>query len=173
MQNDPFDLKISILSIWKVLVSNIAFNFACFVYFNWGKSFANRIWVKNKNGLFDSKRFQVKCWNFEAVIYFRFTLCMCVCVCLRPFTVKTSSVCHSWNAREQINDIMLKTLLFSSKSFIAILEWSTKPFQLATLSCLHTRSGQSHDLAGVCISISNHKAFSYHYQASPLLRATS
>ena len=39
-----------------------------------------------------------------------------VCLCLRPFTVKASSVLRSWNAREQINDIMLKTFLAYAKS---------------------------------------------------------
>ena len=34
-------------------------------------------------------------------------------------------------------------------SYIATLEWSTKPFQIVALSCLHTRSGQSHDLASL------------------------
>ena len=41
---------------------------------------------------------------------------MCVCVCVRPFTVKTSSVWINWNAREQINDAVLKTFLSSAKS---------------------------------------------------------
>ena len=31
-------------------------------------------------------------------------------------------------------------------TFMVTLVWSTKPFQLAALSCSHTRSGQSHDL---------------------------
>ena len=38
-----------------------------------------------------------------------------VCVCLRPSTVKASSV-WGWNSRGQINDIVLKTFLSSSKS---------------------------------------------------------
>ena len=41
---------------------------------------------------------------------------VCVCVCLRPFTVKASSAWISWNARKQINDVMLKTFLSYSKS---------------------------------------------------------
>ena len=32
MQNDPVDMKISNLGIWNVLISNLAFNFDCFVY---------------------------------------------------------------------------------------------------------------------------------------------
>ena len=32
LQNDQFDMKIPNLGVWKVLVSNIAFNFDCFVY---------------------------------------------------------------------------------------------------------------------------------------------
>ena len=52
---------------------------------------------------------------------------VCVCVCVCPFTVKASSVWISWSTREQINNVVLKTLL-SLSPFIAILEWSTKPF---------------------------------------------
>ena len=40
----------------------------------------------------------------------------CVCVCLRPFTVKASSLWISWNTREQINNVMLKTLIPYAKS---------------------------------------------------------
>ena len=39
-----------------------------------------------------------------------------VCVCLRLLTVKASSVWISWNAKEQINDIVLKTFFSSAKS---------------------------------------------------------
>ena len=42
--------------------------------------------------------------------------CSSVCVCLRPFTLKASSVWISWNATEQINDVVLNTFLFSAKS---------------------------------------------------------
>ena len=37
------------------------------------------------------------------------------CVCLRPFTVKASSVWISWDTREQINDVTLKTLISYAK----------------------------------------------------------
>ena len=52
-------------------------------------------------------------------VYLRpFTVKVCVCVCmyLRPFTVKASSVCISWDIREQINDVMLKALISYAKS---------------------------------------------------------
>ena len=39
-----------------------------------------------------------------------------VCVCLRLLTVKASSVWISWNAKEQINDAVLKTFFSSAKS---------------------------------------------------------
>ena len=41
--------------------------------------------------------------------------CVRACVCVRPFTVKASSVWISWTAREQINDVVLKTFVFSAK----------------------------------------------------------
>ena len=43
-------------------------------------------------------------------------VCVCVCVCLRPSAVKASSVGIRWDTREQINDVMLKTLNSCAKS---------------------------------------------------------
>ena len=54
-------------------------------------------------------------------------VCVCVCVCMhaciracvcvsRPLMVKASSVSNSSNVGEQINDVVLKTFLSSSKS---------------------------------------------------------
>ena len=77
LQNDLFDSKICILeiSIWNVVVFNMAFNFACFVYL-W-KRFVNRIWVKSKNGLFDSKSFKINDEILELLIVFiLFSVCM-------------------------------------------------------------------------------------------------
>ena len=51
-----------------------------------------------------------------------------VCVCLRPFTMKDSSFWISWNARKQLNDVVLKTFVSYATPFIVTLEWSTKPF---------------------------------------------
>ena len=42
-------------------------------------------------------------------------VCVCVCVCLCLFTLKASSVSNCSNVKEQINDIVLKTFLFSAK----------------------------------------------------------
>ena len=86
-----------------------------YIYFNWVKSFADRIWVKSKNELFDSKSFKLNVEILKLLLIFILP-CVCVCVCLRPFTVKALSVWNSWNAREQINDVVLKTFLFSAKS---------------------------------------------------------
>ena len=51
------------------------------------------------------------------IIIFSACVCVyvCMCVCVRPFTVKTSPVSISWNAREQINDVELKTFLSFAK----------------------------------------------------------
>ena len=58
LQNDPFDMKISNFGVWKVLVSNIAFDFVLYIYFHWGKCFIDRNSAKSKNGLFDSRSFK-------------------------------------------------------------------------------------------------------------------
>ena len=42
--------------------------------------------------------------------------CVCVWLGVRPFTVKASSVWISWTAREEINDVVLKTFLCHAKS---------------------------------------------------------
>ena len=54
---------------------------------------------------------------FEHVITNKHGLCVCVCVCVcvRPFTVKDSSAWISWDTKKQINDTLLKTLIFYAK----------------------------------------------------------
>ena len=49
-----------------------------------------------------------------------------VCVCLRLLTLKASSVWISWNPKEQINDVVLKTFLSSAKSLHRYFRMSTK-----------------------------------------------
>ena len=72
-----------------------------------------------------------------------------VCVCIRPSTVKASSVWIRWDTREQINDVMLKTLDSSVSSLHRYFRMQNLTFQPAALSCSHTRSGKSHDLTSV------------------------
>ena len=74
---------------------------------------------------------------------------VCVCVYIRLFIVKASSVWISWNAREQINDVMLKTFFSYAKSLHRYFRMKHQTFLLATLSCLQTRNKQSYDLTGV------------------------
>ena len=47
---------------------------------------------------------------------------VCVCVCARPSTLKASSVWIRWDIREQINDVMLKTLNSYADSLHRYLE---------------------------------------------------
>ena len=55
------------------------------------------------------------------VLLKRNDVCLILCVCVsRPFTVKTSYFWNSWNVREQIKDVVLKSFLFSAKSFYPI-----------------------------------------------------
>ena len=42
---------------------------------------------------------------------------VCVCLCLRPSTVKALSLWISWDTREQINDVMLKTFISYAESY--------------------------------------------------------
>ena len=47
---------------------------------------------------------------------FRVSMCVCVFVCVSPFTVKASHVRINWTNREQINGVVLKTLISYAKS---------------------------------------------------------
>ena len=90
-------------------------------------------------------------------------VCVCVCVCLRLSIVKASSVWIKWDTREQINDVLLKTLNSYVDSLYRYFIMQNLTFQLATLSCSHTRSRKSHDLTSVRLVFrtwSFHSAFS-------------
>ena len=50
-------------------------------------------------------------------------------VCVRPFMVKASSVWISWTAREQINDVVLKTFISYAKSFHRYFRMKRLTFQ--------------------------------------------
>ena len=78
-------------------------------------------------------------------------VCVCVCVCLRPFIVKALSVWISWNAKEQINDVMLSY----AKPYRYFRMKHQKPFLLATLACSHTKIGLSQDLNCLRIALKN------------------
>ena len=76
--------------------------------------------------LFGGCRYTIICWRQSTGVCVCVCVCVCacacicvcasVCVCLRPFAVKASSAWISWNIREQINDVMLKTLISYAKS---------------------------------------------------------
>ena len=57
---------------------------------------------------------------------------VCVCVFHVHVTVKTSSVWNSWNVREQVNDVVLKTFLSSAKSFHRYFSTEPNHFILLT-----------------------------------------
>ena len=81
-QNDPFDMKISNFGVWKVLVSNIAFDFDCFVYLlSLRKMFYRQKLSKKQEWSLRLKKFQVKCWNFETVTYFHSVLLFLASFC--------------------------------------------------------------------------------------------
>ena len=47
--------------------------------------------------------------------------CMCMCVRLHPFTVNASSVWISWNATEQINDVVAEYFSFLCQVPLSLL----------------------------------------------------
>ena len=96
-----------------------------------------------KNPLGTSRQLLVTCMCVCVCV------CLCVCVYVRPTTVKTSSVWIRWDAGEQINDVMLKTLNSYADSLHCYFRMKKLTVQLVALSCSHTRSGQSHDLNSI------------------------
>ena len=111
---------------------------------------------KRTGTVFLMRYFQV----FDVVVV---CVCVCVCVCLRLSIVKASSVWIKWDTREQINDVLLKTLNSYVDSLYRYFIMQNLTFQLATLSCSHTRSRKSHDLTSVRLVFrtwSFHSAFS-------------
>ena len=92
--------------------------------------------------------FDVKCWllSFDACV----RVCVCVCVCVYghpPWRLHLSGTAGT--AREQINDVVLKTLDSSAGSLHLYFGMQIITFQLAALSCSYTRSGHSHDLTSI------------------------
>ena len=77
-------------------------------------------------------------------------VCVCKCVCLGPSTVKASSVWISWDAREQINDVVLKTLDSSGGSNYCYFGMQNLTFPLLSCSC--TRSGHSRNLTSILLA---------------------
>ena len=110
----------------------------------------------------------------------RVRVCVCVCVCVSVCVcvcVHPSWRLHLSGVGIPVDrpTILCWRLFFPLPSlFVTTLVWKTKPFYLATLPCSHTKSKQSHDLTSfMCVSLSKHRAFSYHYRSSPSVGATS
>ena len=97
-------------------------------------------------------------------------VCVCVCVCVCPSTVKGSPVWIRRDTREQINDVMLKTLNPSAGSLHRYFRMQNVTFQLSALS--HTRSGQSHDLTTARLALKILGPSFTIQQASPWVRTT-
>ena len=87
--------------------------------------------------------------NYLHTLSLSLCVCVCVCVCLRPSTVKALSVWIRWDTREQINDVVLKTLDSSAGFLHRYFGMQNLTFQLTALSCSYTRSMQSLDLTSI------------------------
>ena len=90
--------------------------------------------------------------------FYKTSVCVCVCACASvcvcvyvhpPWRLHLSGT--SGTAREQINDVVLKTLDSSAGFLQLYFGMQNLIFQLAVLSCSYTRSGHSHDLT--CIRL--------------------
>lgn len=75
-------------------------------------------------------------------------MCVCIYMCtsIHRECFKASFVWMRWDTREHINNVLLKTLNYHADSIHSYFRMLNVTFQLAALSCLHTRSRQSHGL---------------------------
>ena len=80
------------------------------------------------------ERFSWTLFHARVCVILCVCVCVCVCVCLRASTLKASSVWIRWDTREQINDIMLKTLNSYVDSLHVYFRIQNLTFQLSTLS---------------------------------------
>ena len=97
-------------------------------------------WLRSGKSHYTRKHLQMLC------VY----VCVYVCVCVYvhpPWRFHRSGT--SGTAREQINDVVLKTLDSSTVSLHLYFGMQSLIFQLAALSCSYTRSGHSHDLTSI------------------------
>ena len=65
-----------------------------------------------------------------------------VCVS-RPFAVKASSVWNSWNIREQIKDVVLKTFLSSAKSLHRYFRMKHRAFLTSHFNLFTLEAGKA------------------------------
>ena len=81
-------------------------------------------------------------------------MCVCIYMCtsIHRECFKASFVWMRWDTREHINNVLLKTLNYHADSIHSYFRMLNVTFQLAALSCSHTRSGQSHDLTSVYLT---------------------
>ena len=99
-------------------------------------------------------------------------VCVCMCVCLHPFTVKTLSVWIIQSTREQIKGIVLKIFLPSAKSLHRYFRMKHQSLSNQPLYPVSITEVSKAITLLVCIPLSKHKVFIYHYQTSPSLLAT-
>ena len=78
---------------------------------------------------------------------------MCVWVCLPPSTEKASSV-WVWNSRGQINDVVLKTFLSSTKSFHRYFSMKHQAFLTSRFILFTHQKRTKPRLNVMCVSLS-------------------
>ena len=117
----------------------------CVFVLIWGKCFADRIWVKNKSGLFNSE-FQVKCWNVEIVTYFHSVLLFLAWFC---FPITFLLQCHVFTGMVNLEMPVIYYRLQCVKS-VCIGSFSGPYFPGCGLKterngvslCIHSESGK-------------------------------
>ena len=95
--------------------------------------------------------------------------CVCVCTSIHPegFIYLDQVGYQGTDQRCYVEDVKFLCRFPSS-----LLRMKNVTFQLAALSCSHTRSGQSHDLTSVRLAFSMGPSFTIQ-QESPSVRTTS
>ena len=87
-------------------------------------------------------------------------VCVCVCVCVFTSIHREDFICLDLVGQQRTDQrCYVKDVVFLCQFPSSLLQ-NAEP-NLSTLSCSHTRSGQSHDLTSVCLTFRT-RAFIYH-----------
>ena len=67
--------------------------------------------------------------------------CVCVCVCLFPSTVETSETKHKCNARDQVNDVVLRKLLCVKNLRCHVIDNHSRDLQASNCARVSVKPG--------------------------------
>ena len=111
--------------------------------------------------------------TIAACVFVRACVRACVCVCVCTSIHPEGFICLDQVGYQETDQrCYVEDVKFLCRFPSSLLRMKNVTFQLAALSCSHTRSGQSHDLTSVRLAFSMGPSFTIQ-QESPSVRTTS